>query len=195
MRCVCVAAAKFQIRCQGEDYLLVRDMELDCRSDTKQACYTRGETAATYAQKPIIYFRRGLFPAYQSPRSVQPSASCHHFQSQSSGWVLQHPGFHPFGFSFVDGTFPPVCVDSRPDRGVTRNLKWIVFLLLIWCLYRQTLERKAARHWTTALEPAGAAATLTSVTRGATQPCKNQHEGDFPEFSTAEQHSGVFEQK
>ncbi|TNM99393.1 uncharacterized protein wu:fj16a03 [Takifugu flavidus] len=36
------SAAKFRIRCQGEDFLMVRDMQLDCRSDTKQACYTRG---------------------------------------------------------------------------------------------------------------------------------------------------------
>ncbi|XP_041920966.1 uncharacterized protein wu:fj16a03 [Alosa sapidissima] len=33
--------ADFQIRCKGEDFLMVRDMVLQCSGKTKQVCYTR----------------------------------------------------------------------------------------------------------------------------------------------------------
>lgn len=33
----------YEIRCKGEDFLMVRNMDLTCRGKTKQACYTRSK--------------------------------------------------------------------------------------------------------------------------------------------------------
>ncbi|CAG05132.1 unnamed protein product [Tetraodon nigroviridis] len=43
------SAADHEIRCYGEDFLMVRNLQLDCRSEVKQACYTRdnGEKGCT----------------------------------------------------------------------------------------------------------------------------------------------------
>lgn len=149
---------------------MVRDMQLDCSSDTKQACYTRGE--ANWARKTIITFHCAAFFLHiGTPELEWRSTSCHHFESQSSGWLLQ--------------PFPRVCVGTAGLTGVTRTLKWRLFLLLwflhlICCLLLQTMERKAARHWTTALEPAIPAASQTSVTPEPTPALQHYHQGDFP---------------
>ncbi|XP_063047767.1 uncharacterized protein wu:fj16a03 [Engraulis encrasicolus] len=47
----------YEIRCKGEDFLMVRNMDLTCRGKTKQACYTRrtGEKGCVrleYCSKP-----------------------------------------------------------------------------------------------------------------------------------------------
>ncbi|KAK5854468.1 hypothetical protein PBY51_015530 [Eleginops maclovinus] len=38
---LCSGAPKFSIRCYGEDFLMVRNMPLDCTGKVLQACYTR----------------------------------------------------------------------------------------------------------------------------------------------------------
>ncbi|NP_001295483.1 uncharacterized protein LOC335475 precursor [Danio rerio] len=36
-----VCMADYYIKCMGEDFLMVREMALECRSKVPQACYTR----------------------------------------------------------------------------------------------------------------------------------------------------------
>lgn len=50
-RCVCVAAEKFHIKCYGEDFLMVNNLQMDCTSQVQQACYTKGESS-TCSHRP-----------------------------------------------------------------------------------------------------------------------------------------------
>ncbi|KAI5606902.1 hypothetical protein C0J50_7456 [Silurus asotus] len=38
---LCLTTAQFEIKCYGEDFLMVRNMVLHCSSKVQQACYTR----------------------------------------------------------------------------------------------------------------------------------------------------------
>lgn len=76
--CVCVAAGDFKIRCYGEDFFMVRDMQLDCSSEVKQACYTRGETPSAshwmFGFCRLMFFLPSGTPRLQQFVQYKPSS-------------------------------------------------------------------------------------------------------------------------
>lgn len=61
--CVCVAADEYNITCYGEDFLMVSNMQLNCVSKVKQACYTRGEPSSLTPLRELMCFASSVVSA------------------------------------------------------------------------------------------------------------------------------------
>lgn len=134
---VCVAAADYKIRCYGEDFLMVQNLQLDCSSEVKQACYTRGETPAHFHSRlqrgvqqppsktsPLIGQASTLSPTPRDSVCGNRRRQCSHRVAvmQFSSWVVSAPVLSEGAFVAADSfffLFPLLSSAENGEKGCT----------------------------------------------------------------------------